>query len=181
MTGIQDHNFPAFRAAAQRLLDLGVPYINPADFGVQPDKTWEDYIRRDICALTECDSILLLPGWRQSKGARLEYHIAQALGMPAYDAETFETLVRETICEEADRLVSYDRQNAYGHPLHDFTRIGRLWAPVIGVDSITPEQVALCMVGVKISRECNAPKRDNRTDGCGYFKCLDMIVEEKSK
>jgi hypothetical protein len=33
------------------------------------------------------------------------------------------------------------------------------------------------MVGVKISRECNKPKRDNRVDGAGYFETLQMIYD----
>ena len=31
------------------------------------------------------------------------------------------------------------------------------------------------MVGVKISREANSPKRDNRVDGAGYFETLEMV------
>jgi len=32
------------------------------------------------------------------------------------------------------------------------------------------------MIGVKISRECNKPKRDNRIDIAGYAEALDMVV-----
>ena len=46
---------------------------------------------------------------------------------------------------------------------------------------ITAEQAALCMVAVKISRECHRPKRDNRVDGAGYFKVLDMIINERER
>ena len=37
------------------------------------------------------------------------------------------------------------------------------------------------MTGVKISREVNQPKRDNRTDGAGYWGCLDKVVEERKR
>jgi hypothetical protein len=87
----------------------------------------------------------------------------------------------ETVCQEADRLVSGDRGSAYGHPLDNFTHTGRLWAPILGLDEVTPEQVALCMIGVKLSRECHKSKRDNATDIAGYAKCLDLVREEKAR
>ncbi len=48
-------------------------------------------------------------------------------------------------------------------------------------DPIPPELVGLMMVGVKISREVNHPKRDNRVDGAGYFNCVDMVIEERAR
>lgn len=86
----------------------------------------------------------------------------------------------ETILQEAQRLVHGDRQADYGHPLDDFSKTALIWQVILGVP-VTPEQVALCMVGVKISRECNKPKRDNRVDGCGYFATLDMVIEERKR
>lgn len=82
---------------------------------------------------------------------------------------------RETITAEAERLVLGDRQDDYGHPADDFARTGRIWAAILGVDQITPEQVALCMVGVKLSREVNLPKRDNRVDAIGYMLTAELI------
>lgn len=83
----------------------------------------------------------------------------------------------ETILQEAQRLVHGDRGEAYGHPLDDFSKTAKIWSAILGID-VTPQQVALCMVGVKISREVNAPKRDNRVDGAGYFETLDMVEAE---
>lgn len=86
----------------------------------------------------------------------------------------------ETICQEADHLVSIDRQNQYGHPFHDFSRTAEIWSAILGT-KVTPEQVGLCMVGVKISRECNMHKRDNLVDGAGYFKCIDLIHQYRKQ
>lgn len=86
----------------------------------------------------------------------------------------------ETILQEAQRLVHGDRGEAYGHPLDDFSRTAKIWSAILGVE-VTPEQVGLCMVGVKISRECNQPKRDNRVDGAGYFETVDMIHAERKR
>ena len=86
----------------------------------------------------------------------------------------------ETILEEAQRLVHGDRQSAYGHPLDDFTRTAAIWSAILEVP-VTAEQVGLCMIGVKISRQCNAPRRDNMTDAAGYAATVQMVVEERDR
>ena len=59
------------RAFAHRLLD--------GDVCRKPDYT--DYMREDIRELSKCDCICMLPGWKRSKGARMEYRIARILNM----------------------------------------------------------------------------------------------------
>ena len=93
----------------------------------------------------------------------------------------------ETVCQEADRIVSNDRQNEYGTPRHDFTRTGRIWGALLsewarttkGEGPVPPELVGLCMVGVKMSREINKHRRDNIVDGIGYLKTVDMVMDGK--
>lgn len=80
MTGLPGMNFSAFHEAAARLRAQGIDVVNPAEFGEEPGKEWSDYMRKDILALMDCDRIYMLPGWTGSKGARLELHIARALG-----------------------------------------------------------------------------------------------------
>ena len=89
-------------------------------------------------------------------------------------------VVAMTILEEAQRLVHGDRGESYGHPKSDFERTGLIWEAVFG-HPVTAEQVALCMIGVKISREVNKPKRDNRVDGAGYFETLDMVCQRRAE
>lgn len=69
-----------------------------------------------------------------------------------------------------------DRQDAYGHPFHDFSRTAAMWSAILGT-TVTPAQVGLCMCAVKISRECNKPKRDNLTDLAGYAATVQMVRE----
>lgn len=86
----------------------------------------------------------------------------------------------ESILDEAKRIVHGDRGENYGHPFEDFSRTAKIWSAILGIE-VLPEQVALCMVGVKISREVNRPKRDNIVDGAGYFETLDMVKRERAQ
>ncbi len=79
---------------------------------------------------------------------------------------------------QAERLIYGDRNADYGHPLEDFTRSAKIWGAILNCE-VSPEQVGLCMVGVKISRECNTHKPDNLVDGAGYFGCIDRIKRRK--
>lgn len=82
MTGLPEHNFPAFNAAEVRLQQVGYSTMNPARHGANdPSMTWSDYMRRDIADLLTVDGIALLDDWEASRGARLEVHIAQQLGI----------------------------------------------------------------------------------------------------
>ncbi len=42
---------------------------------------WERYLTMDIYWLSKCDSIHMLRGWRESRGATIEYMVAKGLGL----------------------------------------------------------------------------------------------------
>lgn len=84
---------------------------------------------------------------------------------------------RESILEEAHRLVYGDRQEAYGHPADDYGRTAQMWTAILGVP-VTAKQAALCMCAVKISREVNSPRRDNLVDLAGYA-CAAARIEAR--
>jgi len=174
MTGIPDLNFPAFHNYAHRIRAAGHTVINPAetDHG-DTDKPWDYYLRKDIPHILTCDAVAVMPGWRNSRGAQLETTIADALHIPILDADTLQP-VTETVLQEADRLVYGDREEKYGHPGDDYGRTAKLWSAILGHD-VTAKQAALCMVAVKLSREVNAPQRDNLVDGAGYFAVAARI------
>jgi hypothetical protein len=83
------------------------------------------------------------------------------------------------ILHEAETIVYGPREHDYGHPRDDFARTWALWQPILASERTGPEKVALCMVQVKVAREINRPKRDNRVDGCGYFATLDRLTESE--
>lgn len=87
MSGLPDFNYPAFHAAAKAWRAAGWTVLNPAEnFEGHQGMPYADYIRKDLADLMTCDSIAFLPGWANSKGARLEKHVADVLEMTQYDA-----------------------------------------------------------------------------------------------
>ena len=72
-----------FKTAQNILESAGFEGFNPAE---QEDtgKSWAWDMRKDIKGLMECDAIFLLKDWEESKGARLEYYIAQQLDMKIF-------------------------------------------------------------------------------------------------
>lgn len=84
MTGKVDHNFPAFHAAAQFLRSKGWTVFNPAEINADAVDVvcpWSWYMRKDLAELVKCEAIFMLSGWKESKGATLELHVAERLGM----------------------------------------------------------------------------------------------------
>lgn len=43
--------------------------------------SWADYMIRDLMLLKECNMIVMLPGWKQSKGCVTEFYFAAGCGM----------------------------------------------------------------------------------------------------
>lgn len=75
---------------------------------------------------------------------------------------------REELFGTAATIISADRQATYGPAKDNFSSTGRLWAQVLGVP-VTPEQVALCMVLLKIDRLRVTPSHeDTWVDILGY-------------
>ena len=184
MTGLPDYNFPAFHAAAKAWREAGWEVFNPAEqHDGRTDLPYRVYVEADLLALRGCDAIAMLDGWDwpESRGAVWERQVAMMLGLWLYSAdEPQPPPSRESVCEEADRLVSGDRQSTYGHPFDDFSKTGRLWAVILGLPEVTPEQVALCMGMVKVSRLLNSPDhRDSLVDLCGYAKTYHLVRERR--
>lgn len=85
MTGYPEFNYPKFKAVAAELRAGGLDVRSPADDeppnAYTTDQPYGFYLRRSLRILLDCDEIVLLPGWQDSLGARIEHDIAQALGM----------------------------------------------------------------------------------------------------
>ena len=80
-----------FVAAVAALRRLGFREIySPVDIAIGVEAmcevsrrkpTYADYMKQDLTMLLKCRSILMLRGWEGSKGATLEYQVADTLGM----------------------------------------------------------------------------------------------------
>lgn len=84
----------------------------------------------------------------------------------------------QTIFDEAQNIIAGARQNEYGRADQSFTNIAKVWSAILKVD-VSPEQVALCMAGLKLVRESYAHKRDNLVDAIGYVGLLELICNPK--
>lgn len=89
MTGYPEFNYPAFKAAAEELRARGFTVLSPTEHtNDDPPDSYTDerpygyYLRCSLRLLLDCDEIVLLPGWEDSRGATLEREVAAALGMP---------------------------------------------------------------------------------------------------
>lgn len=99
MRGHKFYNFPAFDAAEARLRRLGYDVVNPAALdrarGIHPEtfpedwdwnKTPEGFDLKAVALeclrqVSECDGVLVLDGWRESRGACAEIEFARWLGI----------------------------------------------------------------------------------------------------
>lgn len=180
MRGLPDFNYPAFNAAAAQLREIGYDVFNPAElFGGDDSLPPEAYLTEDLRAVIESDAVFVMDGWQSSRGARVEVQVAQATGknIYAYPSGDPVDLTDFPVELEAATHVYGDRQASYGHPATDFERTGRIWGAILGIPDVPPHLVALCMAGLKVSREVNKPKRDNIVDLIGYAICAKRVID----
>lgn len=89
VTGIPEGNRPLFMLAQRMLLSAGCSVFNPShiDWPVDPlegDALWQYFMAFCVAAIPLCDSMLMLPNWQNSKGAKEEHRIAKMLGLTIY-------------------------------------------------------------------------------------------------
>lgn len=113
MSGYDKFNRPAFDEAAAALRRNGYTVIVPGE-GEHYDEAeiaaWEVgrkkrefYLSRDIDFIQEAaDYVVVLPGWEESEGAKLEVVVAQAIGVPVFLFESGTPLRRKVVMEVED-------------------------------------------------------------------------------
>lgn len=86
MTGLPEFNYPAFNAMAATLRGRGFVVNNPAENGMA-GRGWGECMRVAIKQLCDSDVIVMLDGWEDSRGARIEIRMAGDRGIPVFFAE----------------------------------------------------------------------------------------------
>lgn len=84
----------------------------------------------------------------------------------------------QSVLEEAAKCVTGPRRRDYGTPDENFSLIASLWSVQLKHE-VTPMQVALCLILLKVARQSNSPKRDNLVDIAGYAQCASELKGAK--
>lgn len=86
MSGLPDKGRRLFHQAEEVLQELGWQVLNPARL---PDNLPDNkYMPICLAMLTAADTVMLLPGWENSRGARLEAQYAVYQHMPVVVVES---------------------------------------------------------------------------------------------
>jgi len=131
MTGYPQFNYPLFDEVAQHLRDGGMPLVSPAemddpevrkmamaskDGAPQEDgETWGDFLARDVKVIAdECEGIVLLPNWWNSRGARLECYVAMQCRYPLLEFDKEVGILARITYDRAMSLIALStREDEY--------------------------------------------------------------------
>jgi hypothetical protein len=78
--------------------------------------------------------------------------------------------------EQANEVINGPRRDSYGPVEESFTKIAKVWTAILGYE-VSPLQVSLCMIGLKVLREANKHSDDNLVDICGYTALAEKVKD----
>lgn len=70
-----------FSLGKKEVIEMGFLAVSPCDLPHNHKRNWSSYMKEDINALMDCDSVYVLRNWRTSPGARVEVNLAVELGI----------------------------------------------------------------------------------------------------
>lgn len=83
MSGKAEFNRPLFNKIEHSLQTMGYQVFNPARTMLPKGfDTWEAYMRISLRQVLNTSALFLVEGWEESRGAKLEMHLALHLGIP---------------------------------------------------------------------------------------------------
>jgi hypothetical protein len=83
---------------------------------------------------------------------------------------------RQMVLRRAEAVVM-ERQQSYGNPTASMAAIAARWSVTLG-QPVTPEQVVLCLIDLKLARLSHDPGHyDSAVDICGYAALLHEIAQ----
>lgn len=80
--------------------------------------------------------------------------------------------LRVEALRDAARIINGSRDAQYGNPIDNFDRISKIWSVILGIE-VSPEDVAMCMAGLKMARYASKSgfQPDTWIDLAGYAGC----------
>lgn len=84
----------------------------------------------------------------------------------------------QSVLGEAEAIINGARREAYGPAEKSFAVIAMHWSAILDM-SVTPAQVVLCMIALKMVRYGQSQGRDSVVDMAGYAGCLEKIDGDK--
>jgi hypothetical protein len=83
---------------------------------------------------------------------------------------------RQMVLRRAEDVVA-ERQQSYGDPHVAMATVAARWSVTLG-QPVTPEQVVLCLIDLKLARLSHDPGHyDSAVDICGYAALLHEIAQ----
>jgi hypothetical protein len=76
---VYEEAFENFKKAEDYLKGKGYEVVNPMTIEHNHDKSWENYMKVDLIEMLKCDAVYFMKGFFNSKGARMEFDIAERL------------------------------------------------------------------------------------------------------
>jgi hypothetical protein len=205
MAGQKDYNYPAFRSAAKKLRDMGYTVLDPSenfegareratDGGFVPIPRAE-YIRKDVQNVLQSDMIVVLNGWQQSAGARLEVRLGHELGLRIVEFDTwqdadlgildtggkgdprFNALLQRISDLHAKKQADYGAQN---DPLAN-VRASAEWgvSPWIGALIRLTDKVRRLQTFARTRKLSNEGARDSLVDIAVYALLAHILLDEE--
>jgi Domain of unknown function (DUF4406) len=103
MTGLPECNKESFMEAEIFLRECGYEVLNPwlLDNYRPKEMTWAQRVQDDIKVMMICNAVAILPGWLNSRGARLETELAHTLG---WKIKPVEDWIKEAKCPTSSKV-----------------------------------------------------------------------------
>ena len=191
MAGYEEGNFPLFKMAANHLRENGYDVVSPVEMNERDGERAaldpghprrSEFLARDVQVVADptVEAVVVLPGWRDSAGARLEVVVAQGLGKPVLRFRDLQPIARETVLEEAGRLVEGARSNSYGHPADHAQKVAEMWAATFGWKA-DAYRVNIAMILFKIARADVGRSRDSLVDIAGYARTAEAVMAREGE